>query len=224
MWGYILGIVLGSIVLALLALVLVVYLTKSLTHHRNIKMISLKAKVRINRDIKTWSWQTHNLFLPRPLFKYQANQVLEIDSILITSQAIFIIEIKSIRGSVEGDGQMSYWHKKNSDKQFKIANPIFQNEKNLDYISKMLNANVPIVSLIIFSNRTDELKIENVPDHVVIFKHNRLFEKLDDLEKNLNVAFSKYEMRTLYGKLKSFKINKWTNFKLHKWAFLRTNK
>ena len=216
MWGYILGIILGSIFIVLMSIILLMHVFKKTLHNKKLKLIGLKSETRINNDIKTWAKQTKNLFLASSLFRYDNNKVFEVDSILLTPQALFVIEIKSIKGIIEGDGQLTHWKKKLGDKEFKISNPIIQNEKHIEHILKMINVKIPTVSFIIFSDRSDQLIIENIPGHVLVFKQNKLFDNLDDIEKSLSISLSDYEMRTIYGQIKSFKTNKKIDIRFHK--------
>ena len=201
MMGYIIGTAIGSIVLLIVLSFAISIHLKKIKKKKLIKTIGAKAEVKVNSDIKVWAKQTKNLFIDSSLYKYDGNKLFEVDSIIITTRAMIIVEIKSINGSVSGDSTEPFWTKIIGENTFKIANAQMQNQKHIDHIIKMLNVKVPIISLIIFSNRTRQVNIANLPGHALIIRHVELFETLDKIDKSLPFSIDDKEMKYLRNQL-----------------------
>lgn len=216
MAGYITGMTIGSFVLLIGLYFLISYLWKKRSHYKNIKEIGRSAELKINGDLYTWSRQTKNLFLDSSYFLYKQNKVFEVDSILLTDRALYVIEIKSIKGIIKGDAQKSSWIKKLGEQEFPITNPIVQNDRHIEHILKMTNTKIPTISLIIYSNRADYLNVTNIPSYVALIKHSQLFDTLDSIERSLPPKFNSHEKQLIMNKIKSFKTSKRKDINLHK--------
>ncbi|NQZ66207.1 MAG: NERD domain-containing protein [Mycoplasmatales bacterium] len=184
--------------------------------HKMIRKIGESAEISINNDIKVWAKHTKNKFIPSAIFKYGHDKVFEVDSIIITDRALIVVEVKSIKGGIEGDATKLQWEKVLGDKRFLIINPIIQNDKHIKHIVKMTNSRIPTISLIVYSNRANYLKINNVPPHALVIKHADIFDTLDEINKLLNPVLTDMDIRKIYANIKSFKAVKKADIKLHK--------
>lgn len=213
---YISGIVLGSIAILIAISFLIYFAIKNKRFENRIKEIGQKAEDVVNADIKIWSKKTKNLFLPASIYKYGTNKVFEVDSIIITSKVMIVVEIKSIKGGIKGDAESQTWTKVLGDKQFPITNPIVQNDGHIDHLVKMMDIKVPTVSLIIYSNRAKFLDVHNIPSHAAVIRHAELFDTLDQIEKALPIKISTLEMHSLASLIKNQKATKTKDQMLHK--------
>lgn len=216
MIGYIIGIILGSIAIVIAMVFLIMYLAKNRSFKKAIKVIGQKAEDTINNDIKIYSKHTNNKFIPASLYKYNNNKVFEVDSVLITERALIVIEIKSIKGVIEGDAKAQTWIKKLGDKTFDITNPITQNQKHIDHIVKMSGKKVPTISLIIFSNKANYINVTNQPSHVVITRHSDLFETLDEINNSLPITLDQDDMKDVFNRIKKYRTDSFKDKQLHK--------
>ena len=216
MLGYFAGIVIGSIVVLLGISFLIYLFIKKGSKKRLIKKLGTKAEVEINKDISIWAKHTNNKFIPSTLFKYGENKVFEVDSILITDKALIVIEIKSIKGKIEGKATDKNWEKVLGTVRHPITNPIFQNDKHIEHIVNMTNNKIPTVSLIVFSNRSSSIDIKDIPLHVVITRHVELFDTLDEINKSLSPVLNEDAKIKIYKAIKSFKARNREDKKLHK--------
>lgn len=216
MTWYIVGIVIGSIVILSGLIFLIILTLKNRQFKQMLKRIGQKAEEQVNADIKVWAKHTNNIFIPAALYSYNENKVFEVDSILVTSRALIVIEIKSIKGGVRGDANSDQWQKVVGDAVYGIKNPIQQNDRHIDHIVNMTNIKVPTISLIVYSNRTAFLDVKNVPSHAVVIRHSQLFEILDKIEESLPEKMNDYDRKTVAGTIKSFRTNKKADINLHK--------
>ena len=143
---------------------------------RQIRLIGLKAEKLINADLKRWCKLNNMSFINSGLYKYNHNKVFEVDSILITTKCIIVVEIKSIKGNIVGDANDINWTKKINNSSFKLYSPLKQNDRHIKHIINIINQKIPIVSLIIFSDSTNNLEISNIPDYAVIIRRPQIFE------------------------------------------------
>lgn len=207
---------LGSIVIVFFLALAIVHFVRDNKHKNKIRDIGRSAEIKINDDIKVWAKHTGNLFMPSTLFSYGQNKVFEVDSILVTSKALIVVEIKSIKGDIEGEANSLEWDKKLGEDTFKIRNPIIQNEKHIDHIVRMTAVKVPTISLIIFSNRANSLKASNIPAHALVIRHAELFDTLDEIEKTLPESLNDYEKESIITILKKNQAKKMKDKLLHK--------
>ena len=213
--GFVIGTTLGSIFIAIIFVIFLYFSFKKKSLNKLIKKIGSKTEDKVNNDLKIWSKHTGNKFIGSSIFHYDKNKVFENDSILITKEAIIVVEIKSINGGIKGDANDDSWTKILGEKYFKITNSIAQNEKHINHIIKMIDLKVPMISLIIYSNKTKFIDIKNIPDHVLIIRHADLFETLDKISINLTQKLSDDNIKIIFNKIKSF-IAKRKGVNLHK--------
>ena len=93
------------------------------------------------------------------------NNSTQIDHIVVSCYGIFVIETKNIHGKVYGSENSEYWtqylpdtgyKRYGSTKEYKLRNPIWQNDGHVKAIKRLLsNRNVPVYGLVAFSNATD---------------------------------------------------------------------
>lgn len=218
---YIIGIVLGSLLIASFALILIIKWIKNFRKEKRIKEIGRTAEDMIGKDLKLWAEHSKFKFIgPSLLFlDKDRTKTFEVDSIVITSKMIICVEIKSIKGIIKGDANESNWSKimeNNQEIKHPIRNPISQNKAHIDNIIKILGKQYPIVSLVVFSDRTTMLDVSNVPGWCIVIKHSQLFETLDEINNsNLPIRLLRHERNEVYEVIKKCITNKGSDFKKH---------
>ncbi len=223
MIGYIIGMILGSIILIISFGFGFHRLYDLRTKSKLIKRIGMKAEKIISKDIKEWARLTKNKFIDSSFYKYNNNKIFEVDSILITDKALIIIEIKSVKGIINGDATRETWNKIIGNKTFPILNSIKQNDINLAHINEMSKMNVPTISLIIYSNTTDYIDILNKPQHAIVTKHNNLFETLDKINSQLPSRINFENKKIIYNEIKYYRTKKIKDKKKYK-SFYNTKR
>ncbi|HOU67363.1 MAG TPA: nuclease-related domain-containing protein [Paludibacteraceae bacterium] len=63
----------------------------------------------------------------------------QIDHIVLSPYAIFVIETKNYKGKIYGDEEAQYWTQDIYGKKYKQYNPILQNRTHISILQKMLN-------------------------------------------------------------------------------------
>lgn len=109
----------------------------------------------------------HNVILPR----------CQIDLIYINHFGVFVIEVKNWIGLIKGKPSDSKWVRYYRNRVFEYKNPIFQNLYHVDKVKRLLDSDIPVYSLIIFSsNNITSLKIDDVIDMKYITRYFSSFK------------------------------------------------
>ncbi|SBO45228.1 Nuclease-related domain protein [Mycoplasmopsis agalactiae] len=115
------------------------------------------------------------------LFKYAENNYFELDGILITSKAVYIIEAKRYIGYLHGGFFDDYLLLRNERKEIKVKNPFNQNYRHIRHFINMCKINVSIFSLIIFPDSTT-VDIDKQEPSTIIASKSNLDLLLDEVE------------------------------------------
>ena len=115
--------------------------------------------------------QTYENYGARFLFNCyiptQYNQTTEIDVIMLTLNGIFVFESKNYRGWVYGHEKQKQWTLTipagNRIQKEHFYNPIMQNKSHINALKFIIGNNIPIYSIIVFSNNC-RLKIIRASD------------------------------------------------------------
>ena len=199
---YSVGIGIGSSIMVICLSLYLFFYYKNYKLKKHIQKIGEDAEQKINEDIAAWTKYNKMKFLKSSTYKYDGNQLFEVDSIVVTDKAIIVVEIKSIKGDVVGDAKEKIWKKISlNNGEFDIKNPIKQNDKHIKHILKLLKIQVPIISLIIFSDETNNMTLKNTPSHALVIKHKNLYNKLNEVNEVLKPAINSEERKFIYKKL-----------------------
>jgi hypothetical protein len=95
-----------------------------------------------------------NIYLPR-----ENNKTTEIDLLLISSKGLFVFESKNYCGWIFGNESNTKWTQVLYDNKHHFFNPIIQNKLHIKYLKRLVQENVPIYSMIVFS---DKCKLKDI--------------------------------------------------------------
>ncbi|MBR3245188.1 MAG: NERD domain-containing protein [Parasporobacterium sp.] len=127
----------------------------------------------------------------------------EIDLLYITRKGIFVFESKNYSGWVFGDERGKYWTVMlpNREKN-KLFNPIIQNNTHIKWLRAYIGDNVPLFSIIVFSERCELKKVPENTSTVKIIKRDRTYATVRDIWDESVDALSEEEVENVYLKLK----------------------
>ena len=140
-----------------------------------------------------------NVYIPK-----DNGETTEIDVVYITQKGIFVIESKNYSGWIFGDEKGTYWTAtlQNGQKN-QFYNPIKQNKTHIRWLQKYVGNDVPLFSLIVFSERCELKKIDMESTDVKVIKRHRLYfairdiwESHSDVVANVDDLFKKLEKLT----------------------------
>lgn len=193
----IIAIVLGLLISLTIFLVLIFLKIKYGRKISEQELLGYEAEKEINNKLTIWAKNNNAIFIPNALYKYNQNKLFEVDGILLTSRAIIVVEIKSINGKIKGNTGDSQWFKTINQKEYPFKSPVMQNQKHIDHILDMLTGKFPILSLIIFSNRSEKLEIENELAHVLVINEKEIDQCLYDIQKQIEPRLSNSNLNAL---------------------------
>ncbi len=132
----------------------------------------------------------------------------QIDNVLLTQKALYVIEMKNYRGMIFGDEAQNNWtmtllhtnkrrsrsgkvYKRTSVSKHAFYNPIRQNATHIRKIKNVcqLPPDVPIINIVVFGNRADLSRLSTAQEaHVVKVKN--LGNLIAEIEKRIQTTIS----------------------------------
>lgn len=113
-----------------------------------------------------------NCYLPK-----EHNETTESDVILLTYDGIFVFESKNYNGWIYGSEEQDLWTQTlragNKIHKTHFYNPVRQNKTHIKYLKKIIGDNLPIYSVIVFSNECilKDVKITDPLTKVIYLNH-----------------------------------------------------
>ncbi len=139
-----------------------------------------------------------NIYLPK-----ENDETSEVDVVYITQKGIIVFESKNYSGWIFGDEKNRYWTTSlpNGQKN-QFYNPIMQNRTHLKWMSSYVGEDIPLFSVIVFSERCELKKVSVVSEDVKVIKRDYTYAAVRDIwERNPDIV-SDETIEELYLKLK----------------------
>ena len=138
-----------------------------------------------------------NIYIPK-----DNGETSEIDVVYITQKGIFVFESKNYSGWIFGDEKGTYWTVVLPNKQKnRFYNPVKQNRTHIKWLQKYVGEDVPLFSIIVFSERCELKKVEIESADVKVIKRDRTYATVRDIWDSHEDAVENIDV--LYEKLKS---------------------
>lgn len=139
-----------------------------------------------------------NVYLPK-----DNGETSELDVVFITQKGIFIFESKNYSGWIFGDEKSKNWTSMLPNKQkSQFYNPIMQNKTHLKWMKQFVGEEVPLFSIIVFSERCELKKVTVYSEDIKVIKRDRTYATVRDIWDKSPDAISDNKIDELYGKLK----------------------
>lgn len=141
-----------------------------------------------------------NLYLPK-----SGEETTEIDVLMIHTKGIFVFESKNYSGWIFGSDNQKMWTQtlpqgKGSRKEH-FLNPIWQNKLHIKCLKEFLKTDIPIHSVIVFSERCELKKITLNSSEVKVVKRDSLNSAVKDILRKSNTVLSQQETENIYTSL-----------------------
>ena len=109
----------------------------------------------------------------------------EIDMIVVSKRAIFVLEVKTLSGAISGSAKDTYWRHSVSGKSFKMYNPFLQVNHHAEVLRNQLPDDIrdqvrviPMVNAVIMNVRDAEYHITDLTDRdIITMPHKIPFEQ-----------------------------------------------
>ena len=139
-----------------------------------------------------------NVYLPK-----DDGETSEVDVIFITQKGIFVFESKNYSGWIFGDEKSKNWTAMLPNKQKNLFyNPILQNRTHLKWMKKCVGDDIPLFSIIVFSERCELKKVTVDSDDIKVIKRDRTYATVRDIWDSNPDTVSDERIKELYAKLK----------------------
>lgn len=158
----------------------------------------IEEKLRyINKKIGEKGKILRNVYLP----KYNG-ETSEIDVAYITQKGIFVFESKNYSGWIFGNERNEYWTVTLFNEKNQFYNPVLQNRTHLKWMKEFVGEDIPLFSIIVFSERCELKKVTTYSDDVKVIKVGSIFETLRDFWSESPDMVSDERIEELYARLK----------------------
>lgn len=147
-----------------------------------------------------------NVYIP-----LENGETTEIDLLYITKKGIFVIESKNYSGYVFGDAYKPYWTitlyggkdalGKSKVEKHKLYNPIWQNHNHIKFLCQYLKAELPMFSLIVFSERCELKSVTGTAENTVVCKRNDLPHEIKTIWNSVPDRLTEAQVEGIYDKL-----------------------
>ncbi len=109
-----------------------------------------------------------NIYLPK-----ENGETSEVDVVFITQKGIFVFESKNYSGWIFGDEKSKNWTAMLPNKQKnQFYNPILQNRTHLKWMRNFVGDDIPLFSIIVFSNRCELKKVTVYSEDIKVIKRD----------------------------------------------------
>ena len=139
-----------------------------------------------------------NVYLPK-----DNGETSEIDLLYITQKGIIVIESKNYSGWIFGNEKDQYWTQSLPNRfKNRFYNPIKQNQTHMKWLQSFLKTEIPMFSLIVFSERCTLKSVTIHSDNVIVLNRDMLRSVLKDIWKASPDVLTKEEISQIYDNLK----------------------
>ena len=141
-----------------------------------------------------------NCYLPR-----KKDETTEIDVMMIANSGIYVFESKNYSGWIFGSEKSRSWTQtlpngKKSRKE-RFYNPIMQNRTHIKWLQNIIGTDIPVYSIIVFSERCTIKKMDLVSSDVKVIKRDCLQRVVKEIEKENTQKLTKDQIFQLYEQL-----------------------
>ena len=126
----------------------------------------------------------------------------EVYVIFITQKGIFVFESKNYSGWIFGDEKSQKWTAMLPNKQKnQFYNPILQNKTHVKWMRNYVGEDVPLFSIIVFSERCELKKVTVESPDVKVIKRDRTYAAVRDIWDQSPDVISEEKINELYDNL-----------------------
>lgn len=143
-----------------------------------------------------------NVYIPKG-----EEETTEIDVLMIHAKGLFVFESKNYSGWIFGSENQKNWYqtlpqgKGRSHKEI-FYNPIMQNKTHIKHLKALIGEDVPIYSVITFSERCTLKKIEIKSDDICVINRDKVYDTVAAIcMKRDTAVLSNEQISEIYDKL-----------------------
>lgn len=132
------------------------------------------------------------------------DKTTEVDLMMLHETGLYVFEIKHYKGTIYGKSDDATWTQYfRTVQNSTFKNPVKQNEYHISALKK-LYPDMPIYSVIVFTNEECEIKITNTVQDLVVSKLSTLFPYLNTFFSNKQKIFSLEQIDSIFTELSRY--------------------
>lgn len=132
------------------------------------------------------------------------DKTTEVDLMMLHETGLYVFEIKHYKGTIYGKSDDATWTQYfRTVQNSTFKNPVKQNEYHISALKK-LYPDMPIYSVIVFTNEECEIKITNTVQDLVVSKLSTLFPYLNTFFSNKQKLFSLEQIDSIFTELSRY--------------------
>jgi hypothetical protein len=143
-----------------------------------------------------------NVYIPK-----ENGGTTEIDVLMICSKGLFVFESKNFSGWIFGDESQNNWYQTlPADGRRKVFyNPVLQNRSHIHHLRMFLGEQVPVHSIIVFSERCTLKSVQLHSNDVCVINRYHLFPMVTAICNRIPTdLLSSVSIEEIYSKLYPF--------------------
>ena len=143
-----------------------------------------------------------NIYLPK-----EDGQTTEIDVLLLCSKGIFVFESKNYSGWIFGSEYKKNWYQtlpqgRGRSHKEHFYNPILQNRTHIKYLKKLVGDEIPIQSIIVFSERCELKHIQLKSNDTRVIKRNAVAPVVSKIySQTADIFLEEHKIEKIYSTL-----------------------
>lgn len=143
-----------------------------------------------------------NLYIPKG-----ENETTEIDVLMITPKGLFVFESKNYSGWIFGSEYQRNWYQtlpqgRGRSHKESFYNPIMQNRTHIQHLQILVGENIPMYSVIIFSDRCTLKKVEVKSQDIHVINRYDVMDTVASVCNRIqNVVLSERQITEIFDKL-----------------------
>ena len=173
----------------------------------------------VGKVVKKIALQTGGLEM-RDFMMRDARSSSQIDNMLLTQKALYVIEVKNYKGMIFGGPHQQNWtvtvkhvnkkrgrggrvYKRTNISKHQFYNPLKQNQTHINKITNLtdIQDTIPIINVVVFCRRA-LVKVEGtMPSNTYVASINKLAKLIDQVESRTEYALSLTEQMTIVDTL-----------------------
>ena len=139
-----------------------------------------------------------NVYLPK-----DNGETSELDVIFLTQKGIFVFESKNYSGWIFGDEKSKNWTAMLPNKQKnQFYNPVMQNRTHLKWLKSFVGEDIPLFSIIVFSERCELKKITMYSGDIKVIKRDETYAAVREIWDRSPDMVSDKRIEELHTRLK----------------------
>lgn len=146
-----------------------------------------------------------NIYIPK-----ENGETTEIDVLMICSKGLFVFESKNYSGWIFGSESQKNWHQTlptgrgRSNKEH-FYNPVMQNRSHIKHLKTFLGEQIPMHSIITFSDRCTLKSVEIKSNDVSVINRYNVFNVVTEICNRIsNELLTTEQINDIYNKLYQF--------------------